>query len=108
MRVELYRGKFNKGDLGFLLEHHILDEGKDPIYYISRTPGRKNLSGESVLDGWLGNTNNVYRAAHGLVVVISAGEESAIVEPIKEPEAVIESMGWRMLHDGRLLKEEEE
>jgi hypothetical protein len=34
---------------------------------LQRQPGRTNMSGEIRVDGWLGTTDNVYRAALGLV-----------------------------------------
>lgn len=41
---------------------------------ISTEPGRKNLSGEACLNGWLGTTNDCNRTAHGEYLTLEAAQ----------------------------------
>ena len=51
----------------FLIE--VSPQDRDEYVLLSETPGRTNQSGEVVLSGWLGSTNNVSRHARGAVQV---------------------------------------
>jgi hypothetical protein len=52
------------GQTGFILQR--TPQRGDETYSLADKPGRKNMSGEACLKGWLGETNNVHRNAHGV------------------------------------------
>jgi len=57
------------GAVGFLVESRNFNAGGESRYELRQHPGHKNRSGDATLDGWLGETNNVSRTAHGLARV---------------------------------------
>ena len=74
--------------------------GKDaaPVYEITTEAPRTNMSGEVRTDGWLGTTNNFYRAAHGefeteeearAKVAELGGEVEVEVETYGDPECKV-------------------
>jgi len=65
MDLETYYGQheYNEGDLVFIIE---VTERGNSTFVGQADPGHKNMSGEPVLDGWLGSTNNVNKTAYGM------------------------------------------
>ena len=57
--------------IGFLIESRV--KGITRLAFHGR-PGAKNLSGERVLRGWLGETNHINRTASGAVELIRVSE----------------------------------
>jgi hypothetical protein len=86
------------GDVGFLIETQNLNRPQqEPQYHIQNNPGRKNLSGEASLDEWLGNTNNIYRAAHGIGKIVRVTKNGRALVAIlneAETERALEELGY--------------
>ena len=56
------------GGIGFLV--YVSTVGKVDHYTLQSDPGRTNMSGEALLRGWLGSTNDVGRGAVGMGEVV--------------------------------------
>ena len=49
----------------YLIHYTDLNNNRPDRYVVQDIPGRKNLSGETCVDGWLGSTNNISATAWG-------------------------------------------
>jgi hypothetical protein len=87
---------FRTGDIGFLIE--IEPQGQTARTTIRRSPGAKNMSGERVLAGWLGTTNNISHTARGVgrVTAVTADGDRARVTQFRDAdlEAALETLGY--------------
>jgi hypothetical protein len=86
-----------EGSPGFMIE--ISPQGKENRFVLQSDPGRTNMSHEAKLFGWLGETNNVSRTAHGLWKVIDGSITGSRVKVGRvtdraEIEKFLELVGW--------------
>ncbi len=68
--------------IGYLIESHKVDSG-EKNFHIQSMPGRANMSNKIKLSGWLGNTNGLYSAAHGIVAVMGENRSYYMIAIIK-------------------------
>jgi hypothetical protein len=83
------------GDFGFVVRCYDTSTGREWCV-LQDSPGRKNLSGEPILRGWLGETNNVSCTALGVVQVArvcGSRASCAFLEPPQRSVA-LEDLGW--------------
>lgn len=92
------------GRAGFLIR--CKPDGRPARHYLGDRPGRKNLSREPVLRGWLGSTDNISEDALGLarIVRITDTGDRALIRLIPagsdEEVSALEFLGWPDLGDG--------
>jgi hypothetical protein len=83
---DYYGSVLGEGATGYLTR--ILDTSTGSERYLLHTsPERKNRSGEPVLNGWAGETNNRSRTAVGVwtVVRFNLSRERALIERVTGP-----------------------
>jgi hypothetical protein len=74
------------GDFGFLIESYNQTTCQT-YHYLSSHPGCKNMSGKPVLNGWLGDTNNICKHALGIGrVVRTTKNDRMLVVPVSATE----------------------
>lgn len=62
----------------------ITNHTEEARYEFSRSPGRKNLSGQVCTDGWLGSSYGVDRYARGIVRVVGFTSRSVVCEVLDQ------------------------
>jgi len=69
------------GSMGFLVE--ISPQDRATRYDLREVPGRTNMSGDWMLSGWLGSTNNTSCHAHGIYRVARVAKNGRrLVRPV--------------------------
>jgi hypothetical protein len=90
---------YTVGQVGFLLEEQNVAVNGDEVFSLCDHPGHTDFSHAARLSGWLGTTDDIYRAAHGLgrvtriarngralVVALTSDEQVAALEELGYPD----------------------
>ena len=97
-------GEFSEyeiGQSGFLVEIYDTNRRSD-VFELRDYPPRTNVSGEPVLDGWCGETNNVSVNGHGYWEVIKLAKTGrALIRQVKGErlQAALEELGYPDLYE---------
>ncbi len=80
----------------FLIRHSpTMGSNSEEHYALAENPGRKNMSHEECVEGWLGSTNNLSSQAEGAVKLMRVGDHQTItITPIDPQEIIREAEVW--------------